>query len=449
MSDAVTDSETTEQVPVVAIVGRPNVGKSTLVNRVIGRREAVVEDVPGVTRDRVAYDANWNGRRFTVLDTGGWQRDARGMAGRIAEQAELAVAAADAVVLVVDATVGVTEEDAAVAKVLQRSRKPVVLAANKVDNSRAEAATAELWQLGVGEPMPVSALHGRGSGDLLDAMLKMLPEAPADREPAERGPRRVALVGKPNVGKSSLLNKLVGSERAMVDPEAGTTRDPVDSLVELDGEIWRFVDTAGLRRRAREAQGADFYATLRTNAAIEAAEVALVLLDSDAPISEQDQRVISMVVEAGRALVLAFNKADLVDADRRAEIDRETDRELARVPWASRINISAKSGRGIQRIRPALDEALGGWETRVSTADLNAFLGDIVAATPPPVRGGKQPKILFATQPGVAPPRFVMFTTGPLEASYRRFLERKLRERYGFHGSPIDISVRAREKKRR
>jgi GTP-binding protein len=449
MSDAMSEPDTTQQVPVVAIVGRPNVGKSTLVNRVIGRREAVVEDVPGVTRDRVAYDATWNGRRFTVLDTGGWQRDARGMAGRIAEQAELAVAAADAVVLVVDATVGVTEEDAAVAKVLQRSRKPVLLAANKVDNTRAEAATAELWQLGVGEPMPVSALHGRGSGDLLDAMLKMLPEAPTDREPTERGPRRVALLGKPNVGKSSLLNKLVGSERAMVDPEAGTTRDPVDSLVDLDGEVWRFVDTAGLRRRAREAQGADYYATLRTNAAIEAAEVALVLLDSDVPISEQDQRVISMVVEAGRALVLAFNKADLVDADRRAEIDRETDRELARVPWASRINISAKSGRGIQRIRPALDEALVGWETRVPTADLNAFLGDVVAATPPPVRGGKQPKILFATQPGVAPPRFVLFTTGPLEASYRRFLERKLRERYGFHGSPIDISVRAREKKRR
>jgi len=449
VSAPIADPERDEQVPVVAIVGRPNVGKSTLVNRVIGRREAVVEDVPGVTRDRVAYDATWNGRRFTVLDTGGWQRDARGMAGRIAEQAELAVTAADAVVLVVDATVGVTEEDAAVAKVLQRSRKPVLLAANKVDDTRGEAATAELWQLGIGEPLPVSALHGRGSGDLLDAMLRMLPEAPADAERTERGPRRVALVGKPNVGKSSLLNKLVGTERALVDPQAGTTRDPVDSLVELDGEVWRFVDTAGLRRRAREAQGADYYATLRTNAAIEAAEVALVLLDSDAPISEQDQRVISMVVEAGRALVLAFNKADLVDADRRAEIDRETDRELARVPWASRINISAKTGRGVQRIRPALDEALAGWETRVPTADLNAFLGDVVAATPPPVRGGKQPKILFATQPGVAPPRFVIFTTGPLEASYQRFLERRLRERYGFHGSPIDISVRAREKKRR
>jgi len=449
MTEPIADPEHDEQLPVVAIVGRPNVGKSTLVNRVIGRREAVVEDVPGVTRDRVAYDATWNGRRFTVLDTGGWQRDARGMAGRIAEQAELAVTAADAVVLVVDATVGVTEEDAAVARVLQRSRKPVLLAANKVDDTRGEAATAELWQLGVGEPLPVSALHGRGSGDLLDAMLRMLPAAPADAERTDRGPRRVALVGKPNVGKSSLLNKLVGTERALVDPQAGTTRDPVDSLVDLDGEVWRFVDTAGLRRRAREAQGADYYATLRTNAAIEAAEVALVLLDSDAPISEQDQRVISMVVEAGRALVLAFNKADLVDADRRAEIDRETDRELARVPWASRINISAKTGRGVQRIRPALDEALAGWETRVPTADLNAFLGDVVAATPPPVRGGKQPKILFATQPGVAPPRFVIFTTGPLEASYQRFLERRLRERYGFHGSPIDISVRAREKKRR
>jgi GTP-binding protein len=438
-----------ERVPVVAIVGRPNVGKSTLVNRVIGRREAVVEDVPGVTRDRVAYDASWNGRRFTVLDTGGWQRDARGMAGRIAEQAELAVAASDAVVLVVDATVGVTEEDAAVARVLQRARKPVLLAANKVDDARAEAGAAELWQLGVGEPVPVSALHGRGSGDLLDAILRMLPAAPEDRPGTERGPRRVALVGRPNVGKSSLLNKLAGTERALVDPQAGTTRDPVDSLVDIGGTVWRFVDTAGLRRRAREAVGADYYATLRTNAAIEAAEVALVLLDSDAQITEQDQRVISMVIEAGRALVLAFNKADLVDADRRAELDRDSERELARVPWATRINISAKTGRGTHRIAAALEDALAGWETRVSTADLNAFLGDVVAATPPPVRGGKQPKILFATQPGVAPPRFVLFTSGPLEASYRRFLERRLRERYGFHGTPIDISIRAREKNKR
>lgn len=433
--------------PVVAVVGRPNVGKSTLVNRFIGRREAVVEDVPGVTRDRVAYDATWNGRRFTVLDTGGWQRGARGMTARIAEQAEIAVAAADAVVLVVDATVGIADEDAAVARVLQRSGKPIVVAANKVDDVRAEAAVGELWQLGLGEPLPVSALHGRGSGDLLDAVLAALPDAPKEAE-LEQGPRRVALVGRPNVGKSSLLNQLAGTERALVDETAGTTRDPVDSIVDLDGTTWRFVDTAGLRRRAHEAKGADFYASLRTTAAIEAAEVALVLLDSDAPITEQDQRVISTVVEAGRALVLAFNKADLVDADRRTEIERDVDRELARVTWAPRINVSAKTGRGVHRIGPALEEALSGWETRVATSELNAFLGDVVAATPPPVRGGKQPKLLFATQPGVAPPRFVLFTSGPLEASYRRFLERRLRERFGFRGSPLEVSVRARQRRR-
>ncbi|MDQ1684161.1 MAG: GTPase [Frankiaceae bacterium] len=444
-----TESTSEGDVPVLAVVGRPNVGKSTLVNRVLGRREAVVEDVPGVTRDRVAYDATWNGRRFTVVDTGGWQRDARGMAGRIAEQAEVAVAAADAVLLVVDATVGITDVDEAIARVLQRSGKPVVLAANKVDDARAELDAADLWRLGVGEPRPVSALHGRGSGDLLDEILRQLPEAPADRDPGAGGPRRVALVGRPNVGKSSLLNKLAGEERALVDPVAGTTRDPVDTLIRIDDSTWRFVDTAGLRRRANEAKGADYYATLRTAAAIESAEVALVLLDSAVPITEQDQRVIGQVIEAGRALVLAFNKADLVDADRRAEIDKNTERELARVPWAARLNISALTGRGVHRLAQALTEALASWETRVPTAELNAFLGDVVAGTPPPVRGGKQPRILFATQPGVAPPRFVLFTTGPLEASYRRFLERRLREQFGFPGTPIEIAVKAREKRGR
>jgi GTP-binding protein len=365
------------------------------------------------------------------------------MAARIAEQAELAVSAADAVLLVVDATVGITDEDASVARVLQRAGKPVIVAANKVDDVRAEPGVAELWQLGLGEPHPVSALHGRGSGDLLDAVLLALPATPPVPE-TDSGPRRVALVGKPNVGKSSLLNRLVGSERVLVDAVAGTTRDPVDSLVELDGEVWRFVDTAGLRRRAREASGADYYATLRTNAAIEAAEVALVLLDSDAPITEQDQRVIGGVIETGRALVLAFNKADLVDADRRLELDKQTERELARVGWAPRINISAVTGRGVHRIGPALRDALAGWETRVPTAELNAFIGDLVAATPPPVRGGKAPRVLFATQPGVCPPRFVLFTTGPLEASYRRFIERRLRERYGFRGSPVEVSIRPR-----
>jgi GTPase len=435
-------------LPVVAIVGRPNVGKSTLVNRFIGRREAVVEDVPGVTRDRVAYDAQWAGRRFTVLDTGGWQRDARGLAARIAEQAEIAVLAADAVVLVVDTTVGVTDTDEAVARVLQRSGKPVVVAANKVDNPQAAAQAAEVWSLGLGEPMAVSALHGTGSGDLLDAVVRRLPKESATA-PEGGGPRRVALVGRPNVGKSSLLNQLSGQERALVDAVAGTTRDPVDSLVELGEQTWRFVDTAGLRRRVKEAKGAEYYSSLRTASAIEAAEVAIVLLDASEPISEQDQRVISMVIEAGRALVLAFNKWDLVDEDRRYALEREVDRELLRVPWAARVNVSARTGRSVQKLAPALQQALDSWETRVPTAELNALIGDVIAATPPPVRGGKQPRVLFATQPGVAPPRFVLFTTGPLEAGYRRFIERRLRERYGFVGTPLDISVKAREKRSR
>jgi GTP-binding protein len=436
-------------LPVVAVVGRPNVGKSTMVNRILGRREAVVEDVPGVTRDRVAYDAAWAGRSFTLLDTGGWQRDARGMAARISEQAALAVGAADAVLFVVDATVGVTDEDEAVARVLQRSGKPIVLAANKVDDVKAEAEVPQLWSLGLGEPLPVSALHGRGSGEVLDAVVGALPEHPIGDTEADGGPRRVALVGRPNVGKSSLLNQLVGHERALVDPTAGTTRDPVDSLVELGGRPWRFVDTAGMRRKVREAKGAEYYSSLRTASAIESAEVALVLLDASEVLSEQDQRVISMVIEAGRALVIAFNKWDLVDEDRRLTLDKEIERELRRVPWASRINISARTGRSMQRLAPALDEALAGWETRVPTAELNAFLGDVVAATPPPVRGGKQPRILFATQPGVAPPRFVLFTTGPLEAGYRRFLERRLREQYGFTGTPIDLAVKMRERRGR
>jgi GTP-binding protein len=434
-------------LPVVAVIGRPNVGKSTLVNRVLGRREAVVEDVPGVTRDRVTYEADWAGRSFTVVDTGGWLPDAKGMAARIAAAAEIAADAADVVVLVVDATVGITEADAAVARVLQRRGRAVVLAANKVDSSTAEPEVAALWALGVGEPMPVSALHGRGSGDLLDAIVAALPPGESG-VPRHVGPRRVALVGRPNVGKSSLLNALTGSERAMVDAVAGTTRDPVDSHVEIDGTTWRFVDTAGLRRRVNQAQGAEYYSSLRTGGAIDAAEVVLLLLDAAEPISDQDLRVADMVVDAGRALVLLLNKWDLLDEDRRERLDREIDRELGRVSWAARLNISARTGRGLRRITPALEAALAAWETRIPTAELNAFLTTVVAATPPPVRGGKQPKILFASQPAVAPPRFLLFTTGPLEASYRRFLERRLREQYGFAGTPIDLAVKPRESRR-
>ncbi len=435
--------------PVLAVVGRPNVGKSTLVNRILGRREAVVQDVPGVTRDRVAYDALWSGRRFTVVDTGGWEPDARGLRAAVAGQAELAMKTADAVLLVVDATVGATAAEEAVARVLRRSSTPVLLAATKVDDERAVADTAALWSLGLGEPHPVSGLHGRGTGDLLDAVLEALPSSPRDAADRAGGPRRVALVGKPNVGKSSLLNRLVGEQRSVVHEVAGTTVDPVDSLVELDDEVWRFVDTAGLRKRVSTASGAEYYASLRTRAAIEAAEVAVVLIDAGEPISEQDQRVITSVVESGRALVLAFNKWDLVDEDRRRELTRELDRDLARVRWAERVNISARTGRSVGKLAPFLRTALESWDRRVPTGQLNAWLADVMAATPPPARGGRAPKVLFATQAATRPPTFVLFTTGFLEAGYRRFLERKLRETFGFTGSPVRISIRVRERKTR
>jgi len=439
-------------VPVVAVVGRPNVGKSTLVNRILGSRQAVVEDTPGVTRDRVAYDALWNGRAFTLVDTGGWEPSVEGeqsLTARVAAQARVAVDAADAVLFVVDATVGVTDADAAVASVLRRSGKPVVVAANKVDDTKAESEVAALWSLGLGEPAPVSALHGRGSGDLLDLILDALPAAPIQNADAEGGPRRVALLGRPNVGKSSLLNKLVGHERALVDSVAGTTRDPVDELVELGGVTWRFVDTAGIRRRFRENQGADYYAALRTAGALDLAEVAVVLIDASEPLTEQDLRIVSMVIEAGRALVIAYNKWDLVDSERQRYLEREIDRQLHTARWAPRVNISAATGRHMDRLVPALEMALEGWETRVSTGRLNAWLTGLVAATPPPVRGGRQPKILFATQAGVRPPHFVLFSSGFLEAAYRRFVERRLREEFGFDGSPVQVSVRVRAKRER
>src|SRR5690349_6198157 len=432
--------------PVVAIVGRPNVGKSTLVNRILGRREAVVQDVPGVTRDRVSYDALWTGRRFVVQDTGGWEPDAKGLQQLVAEQASVAMRTADAIILVVDAVVGATAGDEAAARILQRSGKPVFLAANKVDSERGEADASALWSLGLGEPHPVSAIHGRGVADLLDQVVESLPVV-SEVGARGGGPRRVALVGKPNVGKSSLLNKLAGDERAVVHDQAGTTVDPVDSLIELGGKTWRFVDTAGLRRKVGQASGHEFYASVRTRGAIDAAEVVIVLIDAAQPLTEQDQRVLSMVIEAGRALVLAFNKWDLVDDDRRYDLGREIERELVQLQWAPRVNISAKTGRAVQKLVPALETALESWDARISTGRLNSFLKEVIAATPPPVRGGKQPRILFATQATTRPPTFVLFTTGFLEAGYRRILERRLRETFGFEGSPIRINVRVREKR--
>lgn len=449
LSDEVAEvlEEAAAPPPVVAVVGRPNVGKSTLVNRILGRREAVVQDIPGVTRDRVSYDANWLGRRFMVQDTGGWEPDAKGLQQLVADQALVAMRTADAIILVVDAVVGATSADEAAARMLRKSGKPVFLAANKVDTQRGESDAAALWSLGIGEPHAISAMHGRGVADLLDTVMEKLPEVSEVAGTGTGGPRRVALVGKPNVGKSSLLNRLAGDERSVVHDVAGTTVDPVDSLIELGGKTWRFVDTAGLRRKVGQASGHEFYASVRTHGAIDAAEVAIMLIDASQPLTEQDLRVLSMVIEAGRALVIAFNKWDLVDEDRRYLLDKEIDRELVQVQWAPRVNISAMTGRAVQKLVPALETSLASWDKRISTGQLNNFLKEVVAATPPPVRGGKQPKILFATQAATRPPTFVLFTSGFLEAGYRRFLERRLREQSGFEGSPVKINVRVREKR--
>ncbi|WP_194820058.1 ribosome biogenesis GTPase Der [Nocardia sp. XZ_19_385] len=446
--DGEEDGEEYVAMPTVAVVGRPNVGKSTLVNRILGRREAVVEDIPGVTRDRISYEATWSGRRFFVQDTGGWEPDAKGLQQSVARQAGVAMDTADAILLVVDATVGATATDEAAVKKLRRSKIPVILVANKVDDQRVEAEAATLWSLGLGEPRMVSAAHGRGTGDLLDDVLAVLPETPREGTGGQ-GPRRVALVGKPNVGKSSLLNKLAGDERSVVHDVAGTTVDPVDSLVDLGGKIWKFVDTAGLRRKVSHASGMEFYASLRTKSALEASEVAIMLIDASQPMTEQDLRVISMVADSGRALVLAFNKWDLVDEDRRLQLEKEIDRDLVRVPWAGRVNISAQTGRAVQKLVPAMETALESWDKRIPTGRLNNWLKEVIAATPPPMRGGRLPRVMFATQASTRPPTFVLFTTGFLEAGYRRFLERRLREEFGFDGSPVRISVRIREKRDR
>ena len=431
-------------LPTIAVIGRPNVGKSTLVNRMIGRREAIVEDTPGVTRDRVKYEAEWNGRRFFLIDTGGWEVKPEGISEKITAGSEAAIAEADLVMFVVDAQVGALDEDQSLVDLLRKSGKRVILVGNKIDNAEDESDGYALWNLGLGEPHFVSALHGRGSGDLLDLLISQLPEVGTAQ--VDDGYRRVALVGRPNVGKSSLLNVLAGSPRVLVDDAEGTTRDAVDELIDFGGATWRFIDTAGIRRRAHQASGTDYYASLRTQIALERAEVALVIFDASNILTEQDIRIVSMADEAGKALVIVMNKWDLVDEERQMTLDKEIDRQLERYPWAQRVNLSAKTGWHRDRLAPALTTALRNWEKRIPTAKLNSFLGELVGANPPPVRGGKQPKIKFATQAGTCPPKFVVFASEFLETAYRRFIERRLREEFGFNGTPIEVAVKIKDR---
>ncbi|HWB71185.1 MAG TPA: ribosome biogenesis GTPase Der [Egibacteraceae bacterium] len=439
-----------EGLPAVAVVGRPNVGKSTLVNRLVGRREAIVEARPGVTRDRTSHAAEWRGRRFAIVDTGGWRAPGDPAAGRldalVTAHAQRATEVADLVLFVVDATTGVTEEDAAVAGRLRSAEVPVLLVANKVDTGGFEAALAELYQLGLGDPVAVSALHGRGAGDLLDEVVDRLGGAgvfdlPAGADGVEPG---VALIGRPNVGKSSLFNRLVGEERAIVDERPGTTRDTVDTVLTVDGRGYRFLDTAGLRRRTRKVDGVEYYSTVRTVRALESAAVGLLVVDASEPVAEQDQRLARQILDAGRAIVVVLNKWDLVDDDRRAELERERDRLLRFVDFAPLVRTSALSGRGVKRVLPAIDSVLAEWSKRIPTAALNQWLGDVLAASAPPARAGRGVRLRYVTQVAVGPPTFRFFATGPLPPAYERYLERRLREHFGFAGTPLVVGVRVR-----
>lgn len=449
------DTGRTTALPTVAVVGRPNVGKSTLVNRLTGRRDAIVQELPGVTRDRTVHDAIWRGEAFALIDTGGWTpgwlpgRDAIDIA--VAAQAEIATEQADLVLFVVDVTVGVTEEDAAVAGWLRDAQVPVLLVANKADQpgnrAQVQADLAELHTLGIGEPHAVSAVHGRGSGDLLDTIVTRLRESGAtDRDvAAPDAVPAVALIGRPNVGKSSLFNALLGAERVLVDDRPGTTRDAVDSLVTFpDGRTYRFVDTAGLRRKKRKSDTTEYYSTVRTVQSLDAAALALLVIDAGEPIGEQEQRLARQILDAGRALVIVMNKWDLVDDERRARIDVERDRLLHFTAFAPLVRTAATTGRGLRKLPDQMDAALAQWQRRIPTAALNEWLTDAVTAQQPPMATGRPVRLRYITQVDVGPPTFRLFATAPLEAGYVRYLERRLRETFGFAGTPLDIGVRVR-----
>ena len=437
------------RLPIVAVVGRPNVGKSTLVNRVVGKRLAVVEEEPGVTRDRRQFEADWVGRSFILVDTGGWELNPKDtIEDAIRQQVEAALASADVVILVVDATTPVVDEDREVVEMLRRSGLPVVLAANKVDSPAQEPDVAELWSLGLGEPMPISAFHGRGVGELLDRVVAHFPEG--TEEPERSDIPRLAIVGRPNVGKSTLLNRLVGEERVIVSDIPGTTRDPVDVEVEIDGRTYVLVDTAGIRRKPQITEDADFYAVLRARQALAEADVALVMVDAADGVTRQDQRIADEVIEAGTAVIVLVNKWDAVDPDDRRLLERDIAQRLGFLDWAPMLRISALTGARLGRLGEAIEAVLESRYRRISTGVLNRLVRNWVAAHPPPVRKGRRPKVHYAVQAAVAPPTVVLFVSGgELGDDYLRFIENRLREVEDFTGTPIRVVPRLRSRRDR
>jgi GTP-binding protein len=430
--------------PTVAIVGRPNVGKSTLLNRVIGRREAIVEEKPGVTRDRKLVDAEWNGREFTLVDTGGWLETEHALDKQVSQQAERAIKAADVVLVVVDVTVGVTDEDERVARLLRRSGKSVLLVVNKVDSERREPDAWEFARLGLGDPYAISSLHGRGTGDLLDDVVKLLPQdeaEPVDEDEAEEADRvpAVAIVGRPNVGKSTLFNRLIGDDRSVVHDLPGTTRDAIDTVIETEEGPIRFVDTAGMRRKSRIDEGTEYYSLVRALQAIDRADAAALVIDATEGVTHQDQRLAERIDAAGSPVVILLNKWELLDAEGRADVrDQMLDR-LSFLGYAPVLKISAKTGLGVHKLLPALQQSIEAYHRRVPTGELNRVVQEAQALHPSP-----SGRILYATQGATDPPTFTLFSNKPQPPPYLRFIERKIREHFGFGPTPLKLRVRRR-----
>jgi GTP-binding protein len=429
--------------PVVAIVGRPNVGKSTLINRIIGRRDAIVRHNPGVTRDRVVYETDWAGKPFSLIDSGGLEVSPAGdLAGKVATAARDAAREADVVVLVVDVAAGLTAEDHDVAAMLRRIGRRVVLAANKADNDARRAAATELFELGLGEPFAVSALHGTGVGDLLDEVARDFDQA----DEAETQVARIAIVGRPNAGKSSLFNRLAGSERSIVHAEPGTTRDTVDTVLEADGELFRFLDTAGMRRLSKVDDQTEYYAVVRTMRTLDTCDVALIALDANEPLARQDLRICERTAELGRSAVLVLTKADLVSPEiRRARIN-DLRRRVAYLDFAPVLVTSAVTGEGTGEVLPTLRRVLEGRGVRVPTPELNAVIEDLQARTPVPSKRAHT-RVKYAVQAEVAPPRIVLFGASRLPEAWLRHLERGLRDRFGFEGTPIHFVTRGGQRR--
>jgi len=435
--------------PVVAVVGRPNVGKSTLFNRLAGKRLAIVHDAPGVTRDRNYADVHLAGRELTLVDTGGFDpSDEDPMKQGIARQVRAALAEADVVICAFDASMSPTSADREAVRLLRRSEKPVLYVANKADDRGKELAANELYEMGVPKLFPVSALHGRGTAELVDALREALPQRAEEPDVALPGVTRVAVVGRPNAGKSSLVNRLAGSERSLVDHRPGTTRDPIDSLIHYGGHPFLVVDTAGIRRRARVERGVEAASVIRAIRSVERAEVVVLLCEADEGVTEQDARLMGLVAERGRAIVVGLNKIDLTDKAGRKRAEEQVRDALRFAPWAPIVALSAKTGAGIAELMRTVKRAADEFTRRVPTAELNRFFEQVLEHRAPPTHRGRAPRIYYITQAQSAPPVFVAITNAPehIKESYRRYVVNQIRKSFGFECVPIELAFRGRSK---